>query len=168
MMGIVKLAKDDKDMSHIKMSAFNLQIQSLNVSHRVDAQEMTDLNIEAIIASFEKINWRQQRVLQLQMDGQSSIFNVLHNESHEYLKMTLNAFSESEQFELKSESNIQFIFLQRELFGLMTRKNKEMFVIKQANIEQVLQSLRAFLDQDRQTLEAIYVQRKAKPISQAS
>lgn len=168
MMSIVKLEIDDKDMSHIKMNIFNLKIQSLNASHRVETQEMTDLDIETIIANFEKINWRQQRVLQLQMDGQSSIFHVIHNESHEYLKMTLNAFSESEQFEFKIESNIQLIFPQRELFGLLTRKNKEVFVIKRGNLEQALQSLQAFLNQDKQQLEHIYLKSKAKPIPEAS
>ena len=167
-MSIVKLEKDDKDMSRIKMSTFNLQIQSLNASHRAETHEMTELDIDAIIANFEKINWHQQRIQQLQMDGKSSIFNVTHNESQEYLKITLNAFSESEQFEFKLESNIQLIFPQRELFGLMTRKNKETFVIKQGNLEQALQSLHAFLNQDKPALETLYVKRKAKPISEVS
>ena len=87
-MSIVKLEKDDKDMSRIKMSTFNLQIQSLNASHRAETHEMTELDIDAIIANFEKINWHQQRIQQLQMDGKSSIFNVTHNESQEYLKIT--------------------------------------------------------------------------------
>lgn len=150
------------------MSTFNLQIQSPNASLNDEIQESNDLDIATILEKFEKINWRQQRVLQLQMNGKNSIFNVMHKESSESLKITLNAFSKSEQFEFKIESNIQLIFPQRELFGLMTRKNKESFLIKQGSLEQATASLQAFANQDKQQLENIYLNSKVKPVQEAS
>ncbi|WP_089605780.1 hypothetical protein [Acinetobacter piscicola] len=150
------------------MSTFNLQIQSPNASLNDEMQESHDLDIASILEKFEKINWRQQRVLQLQMNGKNSVFNVVHQASDQYLKITLNAFSKSEQFEFKIESNIQLIFPQRELFGLMTRKHKESFLIKQGSLEQAQQSLQAFVNQDKQQLENIYLKSKEKSVLEAS
>ena len=150
------------------MSTFNLQIQLSNANLNDEMQESHDLDIASILEKFEKVNWRQQRVLQLQINGKNSVFNVMHKASDEYLKITLNAFSKSEQFEFKIESNIQLIFPQRELFGLMTRKNKEAFLIKQASLEQAQQSLQAFVNQDKQQLENIYLKSKEKSVLEAS
>lgn len=150
------------------MSTFNLQIQLSNANLNDEMQESHDLDIASILEKFEKVNWRQQRVLQLQINGKNSVFNVIRKASDEYLKITLNAFSKSEQFEFKIESNIQLIFPQRELFGLMTRKNKEAFLIKQASLEQAQQSLQAFINQDKQGLENIYLKSKEKPISEVA
>ena len=150
------------------MSTFNLQIQLSNANLNDEMQESHDLDIASILEKFEKVNWRQQRVLQLQINGKNSVFNVMRKASDEYLKITLNAFSKSEQFEFKIESNIQLIFPQRELFGLMTRKNKEAFLIKQASLEQAQQSLQAFINQDKQELENIYLKSKEKPISEVA
>jgi hypothetical protein len=52
------------------------------------------------------------------------------------------------------------IIPQRELFGLMTRKNKALFAIKQSTLEQIKTSLIAFLNQDRVALEDIFTQVK--------
>ena len=150
------------------MSTFNLQIQLSNANLNDEMQESHDLDIASILEKFEKVNWRQQRVLQLQINGKNSVFNVMRKASDEYLKITLNAFSKSEQFEFKIESNIQLIFPQRELFGLMTRKNKAAFLIKQASLEQAQQSLQAFINQDKQELENIYLKSKEKPISEVA
>lgn len=150
------------------MSTFNLQIQLSNANLNDEMQESHDLDIAPILEKFEKVNWRQQRVLQLQINGKNSVFNVMRKASDEYLKITLNAFSKSEQFEFKIESNIQLIFPQRELFGLMTRKNKEAFLIKQASLEQAQQSLQAFINQNKQELENIYLKSKEKPISEVA
>ena len=60
------------------------------------------------------------------------------------------------------------IFPQRELFGLMTRKNKEVFAIKHSTLEQVKASLTAFLNQDTQGLEDILRDSKTTSLKDAS
>ena len=96
------------------------------------------------------------------------LFKVIHLASKQYISITLNAFSQSEQFEFKIESNIQLIIPQRELFGLITRKNKEIFLIKQGTLEQVNDSLNAFLSQNIATLEKIYKNSRVKAVQEAS
>lgn len=149
------------------MNKFEIQIQYPN---HTDEREMEQesLDIAEILAKFESISWRRQRVLQLQLDGRNTIFTVLNSVSEAFLKITLNAYAKSEDFEFKIESNINLIFPQRELFGLMTRKNKEVFAIKHSTLEQVKASLTAFLNQDTQGLEDILRDSKTTSLKDAS
>ena len=149
------------------MNKFEIQIQYPN---HTDEREMEQesLDIAEILAKFESISWRRQRVLQLQLDGRNTIFTVLNSVSEAFIKITLNAYAKSEDFEFKIESNIKLIFQQRELFGLMTRKNKEVFAIKHSTLEQVKASLTAFLNQDTQGLEDILRDSKTTSLKDAS
>ncbi|TNL52974.1 hypothetical protein EYY58_13775 [Acinetobacter bereziniae] len=123
-------------------------------------ERFSNLEIAEVLTKFESISWRRQRVLQLQLEGLSTMFKVIHPTSNEFLTITLNAYAKTEDFEFKVESNITLIIPQRELFGLMTRKNKALFAIKQITLEQIKTSLTAFLNQDRATLEDIFTQVK--------
>ncbi|WP_336932043.1 hypothetical protein [Acinetobacter bereziniae] len=123
-------------------------------------ERFSNLEIAEVLAKFESISWRRQRVLQLQLEGLSTMFKVIHPTSNEFLTITLNAYAKTEDFEFKVESNITLIIPQRELFGLMTRKNKALFAIKQSTLEQIKTSLIAFLNQDRVALEDIFTQVK--------
>ncbi|CAM9276822.1 MULTISPECIES: hypothetical protein [Acinetobacter] len=123
-------------------------------------ERFSNLEIAEVLTKFESISWRRQRVLQLQLEGLSTMFKVIHPTSNEFLTITLNAYAKTEDFEFKVESNITLIIPQRELFGLMTRKNKALFAIKQSTLEQIKTSLIAFLNQDRVALEDIFTQVK--------
>lgn len=150
------------------MSTFDLEIQSPN--HRdTDTNDLIhNVDHQYVIERYAAISWRRLRVLQLQLNGKNAIFKVIHLASKQYISITLNAFSQSEQFEFKIESNIQLIIPQRELFGLITRKNKEIFLIKQGTLEQVNDSLNAFLSQNIATLEKIYMNSRVKAVQEAS
>ena len=150
------------------MSTFDLEIQSPN--HReTDINDLIhNVDHQYVIERYAAISWRRLRVLQLQLNGKNAIFKVTHLASKQYISITLNAFSQSEQFEFKIESNIQLIIPQRELFGLITRKNKEIFLIKQGTLEQVNDSLNAFLSQNIATLEKIYMNSRVKAVQEAS
>lgn len=150
------------------MSTFDLEIQS--PSHReTDTNDLIhNVDHQYVIERYAAISWRRLRVLQLQLNGKNAIFKVIHLASKQYISITLNAFSQSEQFEFKIESNIQLIIPQRELFGLITRKNKEIFLIKQGTLEQVNDSLNAFLSQNIATLEKIYMNSRVKAVQEAS
>lgn len=143
------------------MSNFEIHIQYPNHTSEHDMERISDLEIAEVLTKFESISWRRQRVLQLQLDGISTMFKVIHQTSKEFLMMTLNAYAKTEDFEFKLESNMMFVIQQRELFGLMTRKNKEIFSIKHSTLDQVKASLAAFLNQDRAELENIIRQSKA-------
>ena len=150
------------------MSTFDLEIQSPN--HReTDINDLIhNVDHQYVIERYAAISWRRLRVLQLQLNGKNAIFKVTHLASKQNISITLNAFSQSEQFEFKIESNIQLIIPQRELFGLITRKNKEIFLIKQGTLEQVNDSLNAFLSQNIATLEKIYMNSRVKAVQEAS
>lgn len=142
------------------MSNFEIHIQYPNHTSEHDMERFSNLEIAEVLTKFESISWRRQRVLQLQLEGLSTMFKVIHPTSNEFLTITLNAYAKTEDFEFKVESNITLIIPQRELFGLMTRKNKALFAIKQITLEQIKTSLTAFLNQDRATLEDIFTQVK--------
>ncbi|MDR0235182.1 hypothetical protein [Acinetobacter sp.] len=142
------------------MSNFEIHIQYPNHTSEHDMERISNLEIAEVLTKFESISWRRQRVLQLQLDGISTMFKVIHQTSKEFLMMTLNAYAKTEDFEFKLESNMMFVIQQRELFGLMTRKNKEIFSIKHSTLDQVKASLTAFLNQDRAELENIFSQSK--------
>lgn len=167
-MSIVTLQIDFKGMRYKIMNNFEIQIQYPNHTDEREMEHESDLDIAEILAKFESISWRRQRVLQLQLDGRNTIFTVLNPASEAFLKITLNAYAKSEDFEFKIESNIKLIFPQRELFGLMMRKNKELFTIKHSTLEQVKASLTAFLNQDTKGLEDILRDSKATSLKDAS
>jgi len=142
------------------MSNFEIHIQYPNHTNEHDMERFSNLEIAEVLTKFESISWRRQRVVQLQLEGLSTMFKVIHPTSNEFLTITLNAYAKTEDFEFKVESNITLIIPQRELFGLMTRKNKALFAIKQSTLEQIKTSLIAFLNQDRVALEDIFTQVK--------
>ena len=150
------------------MSKFDLQIQQPNQNSDQDLEQYHGLDSAEIQAKFESISWRKQRVLQLQFNGKNTVFKVTNQNSNESLNISLNAYSKTEAFEFKVESNIQLVFPQRELFGLMTRKNKEVFAMKQCTLEQANASLAAFLQQDIKALEVIFLDSKTSAIKDAS
>lgn len=150
------------------MNKFEIQIQYPNHTDECEMVHESDLDIAEILAKFESISWRRQRVLKLQLDGRNTVFKVLNPASEAFLKITLNAYAKSEDFEFKIESNIKLIFPQRELFGLMMRKNKELFAIKHSTLEQVKESLAAFLNEDTKGLEDLLRGSKATSLKDAS
>lgn len=150
------------------MSKFNVQIQYPNHANENDVEQYKNLEIEAVKEKFNSISWRKQRVSQLQFNGKNTVFKVTESDTKAYLSLSLNAYSKSDDFEFKVESNIQFSFPQRELFGLMTRQNKEMFTLKQATLEQATQSLSSFLNQDLKVLEIMFLNSKNALVQNAS
>jgi hypothetical protein len=150
------------------MSNFEIHIRYPNHHDEDDMERISNLEIAEVLTRFESISWRRQRVLQLQLDGVSTMFKVIHQTSKEFLTMTLNAYAKTEDFEFKLESNITLIVPQRELFGLMTRKNKEIFAIKQCALDQAKESLKVFLNQDRSSLEDILRNSKISAAKEAS
>ena len=150
------------------MSNFDLQIQYPNHADDRDLERYENIEITMLETKFDSISWRKQRVLQLQFDGKNTVFKVTNRDSNEYLIVSLNAFSKSEDFEFKVESNVQLVFLQRELFGLMTRKNKEIFNLKYATLEQAKESLSSFISQDYRALEHIFIRSKNVAVKEVS
>ena len=150
------------------MSNFDLQIQYPNHADDRDLERYENIEITILETKFDSISWRKQRVLQLQFDGKNTVFKVTNRDSNEYLIVSLNAFSKSEDFEFKVESNVQLVFLQRELFGLMTRKNKEIFNLKYATLEQAKESLSSFISQDYRALEHIFIRSKNVAVKEVS
>lgn len=150
------------------MSKFQLQIQYPDMVKLYEHELHQNLTAIDVLAQLDGMRWRKQRILQLQLNGKNTEFKVIDEYSQEYLSIILNAFSKSDEFEFRIESNIQLIFPQRELFGLITRKNKEIFALKQSDLQQVKECLDLFLQHDSQALETIYLNSKLRPVQEAS
>ena len=75
---VVTLQIDFKGMRYKIMNKFEIQIQYPNHADEREMEQESDLDIAEILAKFESISWRRQRVLQLQLDGRNTIFTVLN------------------------------------------------------------------------------------------
>lgn len=137
------------------MSKFDLQIQLPNHTKDSDFERHHGLEIFEIQSKFEQMGWRRLRVMQLQLNGENSVFKAVNLDTKEFLSITLNAYSASDDFEFRIESNIQLISAQRELFGLLKRTNKEIFAMKQASLEETAESLMAFFNHDEQSFKEL-------------
>ncbi|OTG83930.1 hypothetical protein [Acinetobacter sp. ANC 4648] len=146
------------------MKKFNLDVRYPHHLNENDAEQFGKMNgIDALI-KFDGINWRQQQVRQLQMDGASASFTVTNQISKQSLRLTLNGYSKTSQLEFKIDSDIQIIVQQKDLFGLITRKTKDYITFRQLSLTTVRTYLIDFLDGQIEVLEEYYKNSLKKPI----
>lgn len=117
--------------------------------------------INALI-KFDSIHWQQQRVRQLQFNGNNTSFTATDLETHYSLRLTLNAFSASEHLEFRVESDIPVIIPQKDVFGLITRKTKDYIGFKKIDFSTARQYLLFFLNGEIEVLAQHYKSSKLK------
>lgn len=144
------------------MKTFDLVIHSPK-----NLQEGGDEILEKLAAinaliKFDSIHWQQQRVRQLQFNGDNASFTLIDLETHYSLRFTLNAFSASEHLEFKMESDIPVIMPQKDVFGLITRKTKDYIGFKRIDFSTTRQYLLFFLNGESETLAQHYKNSRIK------
>ncbi|MGL5402343.1 MAG: hypothetical protein ACRC9I_00805, partial [Acinetobacter sp.] len=105
---------------------------------------------------------------QLQLDGVSTSFIVRDDYTEQTLRITIDAFSQTQQLEFKLESDIPVFIPKKDLFGLVTRKSKDTISFNYLTLSRAKEYLITFLNRDIATLEQLYKDSLNKAIKTAS
>lgn len=146
------------------MKKFELEIRHPQHLSEQDAEALGLFERTEILSQFDAINWRRQLVSQLEMNGAITSFTVTDTDTQQCLRLSLNDYSVSGQPAFKLDSDIEIITLQKNLFGLLTLKNKDYVAFKQLSQDQGRAYLNHFLNGQLDTLKDNYksIQEKQK------
>ena len=144
------------------MNEFELKIRYPHHINRNEIDHLGAFDLATILTKFDEMAWRQQLVRQLQLNGSDTSFIVMDGYSGQTLTITLDAFAKSQQLEFKLESDIPVIIPKKDVFGLVTRKTKDMVSFRQLSLARAKDYLIAFLNREIATLEEMYKENLAK------
>lgn len=150
------------------MKEFDLKIRYPHQTNRNEADHLGAFDLETIVTRFDEMGWRQQLVRQLQLDGVSTSFIVRDDYTEQTLRITIDAFSQTQQLEFKLESDIPVFIPKKDLFGLVTRKSKDTISFNYLTLSRAKEYLITFLNRDIATLEQLYKDSLNKAIKTAS
>ena len=97
------------------------------------------------------------------LSGAITSFTVTDTATQQCLRLSLNAYSASDQLAFKLDSDIEIVTPQKNLFGLITLKNKDYVAFKQLSLGQARAYLNHFLDGQFDTLKDSYKTTLEKP-----
>ena len=144
------------------MNEFELKIRYPHHINRNEIDHLGAFDLATILTKFDEMAWRQQLIRQLQLNGSDTSFIVTDGYSGQTLSITLDAFAKSQQLEFKLESDIPVIIPKKDVFGLVTRKTKDMVSFRQLSLARGKDYLIAFLNREIATLEEMYKENLAK------
>lgn len=145
------------------MKKYELEIRHPQHLSEQDAEALGLFESKEILSQFDAINWRRQLVSQLEMNGAITSFTVTDTATQHCLRLSLNAYSASDQLAFKLDSDIEIVTPQKNLFGLITLKNKDYVAFKQLSLGQARAYLNHFLDGQFDTLKDSYKTTLEKP-----
>lgn len=145
------------------MKKYELEIRHPQHLSEQDAEALGLFESKEILSQFDAINWRRQLVSQLEMNGAITSFTVTDTATQQCLRLSLNAYSASDQLAFKLDSDIEIVTPQKNLFGLITLKNKDYVAFKQLSLGQARAYLNHFLDGQFDTLKDSYKTTLEKP-----
>lgn len=145
------------------MKKYELEIRHPQHLSEQDAEALGLFESTEILNQFDAINWRRQLVSQLEMNGAITSFTVTDTATQQCLRLSLNAYSASDQLAFKLDSDIEIVTPQKNLFGLITLKNKDYVAFKQLSLGQARAYLNHFLDGQFDTLKDSYKTTLEKP-----
>lgn len=145
------------------MKKYELEIRHPQHLSEQDAEALGLFESSEILSQFDAINWRRQLVSQLEMNGAITSFTVTDSDTQQCLRLSLNAYSASDQLAFKLESDIEIITPQKDFFGLITLKNKDYVAFTQLSLEQARAYLNHFLDGQLDILKESYKTTLEKP-----
>ncbi len=149
------------------MKKFDVECHFPGRKIALESQALSNLDATAVLEKFESMAWRRLRILQLQMNGANSTMTISNTETGEFIHLIMNAFSMGEELEFRLESNIQLVVAYKDLFGLITRKNKYTLNYPQLSLAQLQLYLTAFVQGDLEQLTAQFKQQMPKHAEQA-
>ena len=138
------------------MKKYELEIRHPQHLSEQDAEALGLFESTEILSQFDAINWRRQLVSQLEMNGAITSFTVTDTDTQQCLRLSLNAYSASDQLAFKLDSDIEIVTPQKNLSGLITLKNKDYVAFKQLSLGQARAYLNHFLDGQFDTLKDSY------------
>ncbi|MCG2609449.1 MULTISPECIES: hypothetical protein [unclassified Acinetobacter] len=138
------------------MKKYELEIRHPQHLSEQDAEALGLFESTEILSQFDAINWRRQLVSQLEMNGAITTFTVTDTDTQQSVRLSLNAYSASDQLAFKLDSDIEIITPQKNLFGLVTLKNKDYVAFKQLSLDQARAYLNHFLNGQLETLKDSY------------
>jgi len=138
------------------MKKYELEIRYPQHLSEEDAEALGLFESTEILNQFDAINWRRQLVSQLEMNGAITAFTVTNTDTQQCLRLSLNAYSASNQLAFKLDSDIEVIIPQKELFGLLTLKNKDYVAFKQLSLDQARTYLNHFVNDQLEPLQDSY------------
>ncbi|MDN5513584.1 hypothetical protein [Acinetobacter sp.] len=138
------------------MKKYELEIRHPQHLSEQDAEALGLFKSTEILSQFDAINWRRQLVSQLEMNGAITTFTVTDTDTQQSVRLSLNAYSASDQLAFKLDSDIEIITPQKNLFGLVTLKNKDYVAFKQLSLDQARAYLNHFLNGQLETLKDSY------------
>ena len=144
------------------MNEFELKIRYPHHVNRNEIDHLGAFDLATILTKFDEMAWRQQLIRQLQLNGWDTSFIVTDGYSGQTLSITLDAFAKSQQLEFKLESDIPVIIPKKDVFGLVTRKTKDMVSFRQLSLARAKDYLIAFLNREIATLQEMYKENLAK------
>lgn len=140
------------------MKNFDLEIRYSHHLKEDDTKQFEPMTSEEVLLKFDRLPWRQQQVIQLQIDGVSASFTLTNPTSEQSLRLTLDGYSATDQLQFKIDSDLQIIIPQKDLFGLITRKTKDYIAFKQLSLSSARAYLLNFLEGNIESLETDYKQ----------
>ncbi len=145
------------------MKKYELEIRHPQHLSKHDAEALGLFESTEILSQFDAINWRRQLVSQLEMNGAITTFTVTDSDTQQCLRLSLNAYSASDQLAFKLDSDIEIITPQKDLFGLITLKNKDYVAFTQLSLDQARAYLNFFLNGQLDLLKNSYTSTLEKP-----
>ncbi|WP_291396881.1 hypothetical protein [Acinetobacter sp.] len=119
------------------MNEFELKIRYPHHTNRNDIEHLGAFDSATILMKFDEVGWRQQLVRQLQLDGAITSFIVTDAYTEQTLRITLDAFAQTQQLEFKIESDIPVLIPRKDVFGLVTRNITDAVSFKQLTLTRV-------------------------------
>ena len=135
----------------IKMK-FALEINYPHHETKNDAENLGEFEASEILKQFNKMNWNQLQILQLQMQTGSTSFTVTNVETEQSLQIMLNELSHKSHLEFLIDSDIEVDVQKRNLFGLLKIKSKDYVAFRDIGLQSTVNCLTAFLNNDIETI----------------
>ncbi len=142
------------------MTKFELEIrypQHLNAS---DAEQLGIMTAEDVLSQFDAVPWRRLQMQQLRMEGSSTSLTITGQQPRQSVRLTMNAYTDSDQLEFRMESDIEIVTSKKDMFGLLNRKIKDYVAFKKLNQDQAREYLKNFVDGQVELLTQKYQQNK--------
>lgn len=150
------------------MNEFELKIRYPHHTNRNDIEHLGAFDSATILMKFDEVGWRQQLVRQLQLDGAITSFIVTDAYTEQTLRITLDAFAQTQQLEFKIESDIPVLIPRKDIFGLVTRNITDAVSFKQLTLTRVKEYLTVFLNREVVVLEELYKDSLSKEMNSVS
>lgn len=138
------------------MPSFQIEIRYPNHFQLDEVEVYENVDAGGVASMFDSINWRNQLLLQLQMESHDSTFRVIDQNTGQHLALSLKTYSAEQDMCFKLDSDITVFCSHQSLFGLIRLNTKKYVSFQSLNLVQVRENLSQFLVQDFDAIRKSY------------